>query len=127
MPLASWWKAIRHFKPAEFDSPDARGSGALHMERGIVEIVDDVREIVGEPLTINSGYRTAAHNRKVGGKPTSAHLHGWAVDIACATSDLRFKIVAAAVELVVPRIGIAPTFVHLDCDPNLPQGVVWLY
>ena len=35
----------------------------------------------GEPIVINSGYRSPQLNRKVGGAPTSNHLTGCAADI----------------------------------------------
>ena len=37
-----------------------------------------------EPLIVNSGYRSAAVNKAVGGAPTSNHLTGCAVDIRVA-------------------------------------------
>ena len=36
-----------------------------------------------EPIIINSGFRSAAVNKAVGGVPTSNHLTGCAVDIRC--------------------------------------------
>ncbi len=36
-----------------------------------------------EPIIINSGYRSAAVNKAVGGAPGSNHLTGCAVDIRC--------------------------------------------
>lgn len=40
-----------------------------------------VRDRVGAPLKINSGYRTPAHNRAVGGSPNSQHLFARAADV----------------------------------------------
>ena len=40
-----------------------------------------LRNKVGHPIVINSGYRSPQLNRKVGGAPTSNHLTGCAVDI----------------------------------------------
>lgn len=48
---------------------------ALMMER--------VREILGAPIVISSGYRCLALNRAVGSKDTSAHVWGGAVDFTC--------------------------------------------
>ena len=48
---------------------------ALMMER--------VREILGGPIVISSGYRSLALNRAVGSKDTSAHVAGRAVDFTC--------------------------------------------
>lgn len=36
-----------------------------------------------DPIIINSGFRSAAVNKAVGGVPTSNHLTGCAVDIRC--------------------------------------------
>lgn len=39
------------------------------------------RDILKQPIIINSGYRCQRHNREVGGKPGSYHLIGKAADI----------------------------------------------
>lgn len=52
------------------------------MEARLVWHLEALRRICGgRPLTIISGYRTEAHNRKVGGASRSRHLHGDAADI----------------------------------------------
>ena len=43
-----------------------------------------LRERYGEPIRINSGYRSPQLNRKIGGAATSNHLTGCAVDIRVA-------------------------------------------
>ena len=43
-----------------------------------------LRERYGEPIHINSGYRSPQLNRKIGGAPTSNHLTGCAADIRVA-------------------------------------------
>ena len=43
-------------------------------------LLEPARQIVG-PIIINSGYRSEAVNRKVGGVPKSQHLIGQAADI----------------------------------------------
>lgn len=40
-----------------------------------------IRDLLGKPVIINSGYRSRAHNRQVGGAPNSLHLSGMAADI----------------------------------------------
>lgn len=44
-------------------------------------ILDPLREYIGHPIIISSGYRNDAVNRLNGGSPTSAHLEGYAADI----------------------------------------------
>lgn len=40
-----------------------------------------IRDLIGKPILINSGYRSPAHNQAVGGASQSQHLNGMAVDI----------------------------------------------
>lgn len=47
------------------------------------ELMEAVRKILGHPIHINSCYRSSAINKLVGGKPTSMHLQGMAVDFVC--------------------------------------------
>lgn len=120
------WENVRYFKPEEFESPDAVGSGRL-MDEYFVSLLDQIRAKVKFPLVITSGYRTQAHNAEVGGKSESAHTRGHAADIACLTSGQRFKLIEAALSVGINRIGIGSTFVHLDVDHELPPNVIWTY
>lgn len=60
--------------------------GKMYMLAGFAE---RVREIVGEPLMITSGYRCAALNTYVGGSPVSQHILGEAIDIVCRKMPVR--------------------------------------
>lgn len=121
------WTQIKYFKPTEFNSPDKAGSGKTGMDLAFVKKLDNIRMRIGQPIKINSGFRTAAHNKKVGGVPDSAHLRGLAADLSVTDSAARFDIVRVAIDLGIRRIGIGPSIVHLDDDPTLPQEVIWLY
>ena len=48
---------------------------------GLVLALQRLRDEVGRPLRIVSGYRCRFYNRAVGGKWFSQHLHGRAADI----------------------------------------------
>jgi len=89
--------------------------------------LDRVREAAGIPLVLNCAYRSVAYERKKGRSGNSAHTRGLAVDIRCNTSANRYKIIRAALECGITRIGVGKTFVHLDSDTSLPQGVIWDY
>ena len=81
---------FKYFTYEEFDSPDVQGSGQM-MSEDLILILESVRNELGKPVVITSGYRTPAHNEKVGGKPNSSHLKGLAADIACKDSRYRFE------------------------------------
>ena len=45
--------------------------------------LDKVRELLGKPVNISSGYRCLQVNRRIGSKDTSQHLKGEAIDFKC--------------------------------------------
>jgi uncharacterized protein YcbK (DUF882 family) len=117
---------LRYFTYEEFDSPDVQGSGQM-MSKDLILILESVREQLGKPVVITSGYRTTAHNEQVGGKPNSSHLKGLAADIACKDSRYRFELVRELMEHGIDRIGIGDTFIHIDIDDSKSPDVIWTY
>ena len=83
---------FKYFTYEEFDSPDVQGSGQM-MSEDLILILESIRNELGKPVIITSGYRTEAHNEKVGGKPNSSHLKGLAADIACKDGKYRFELI----------------------------------
>lgn len=69
--------------------------GRMYQLAGFAE---RVREIIGKPLIINSGYRCVKLNNAVGGSLTSQHLYAEAIDIRVPgkTSSEVFRILAAS-------------------------------
>lgn len=47
----------------------------------VENVLDPLREAWGRPIIVNSGYRSAELNSKIGGAKNSQHLTGCAVDI----------------------------------------------
>lgn len=47
----------------------------------IIFVLDPIRRKYGKPICVNSGYRSPALNKAVGGAKNSQHLKGQAVDI----------------------------------------------
>ena len=104
----------RNFKLSEY----ASGCGApkLLLHPAIILGVQNIRDICGFPIRINSGYRSEAHNARVGGSPNSLHRLGMAVDLSPVSgkADELTKIITTATNLgFVTRI--YPNFVHVDC------------
>ena len=108
---------LKYFKISEFDSLDEPGSG-VNMDDDFLRMIDEARGIAGIPFKINSGFRTVARNKSVGGTLNSSHLKGMAADIHCADSASRLKIVNAAFFVGFTRIGISKTFIHIDINAS---------
>ena len=51
--------------------------------RSTAEKMDAIREMLGKPVLVSSGYRNAEVNALVGGSKTSAHMQGLGVDFTC--------------------------------------------
>lgn len=117
---------MTHFTLSEFDSPDIPGSGE-EMKSSFLRRLDEARELAGVPFKISSGYRTPEHNEAVGGVFNSSHTKGHAADIVIASSEHRYVIVRALIEVGFNRIGIANSFVHVDNDPAKTPNVIWTY
>jgi uncharacterized protein YcbK (DUF882 family) len=78
-----------------------------------------LRDEVGKPIKITSGYRSPEHNAKVGGVKSSKHITGEAADFKIA--GMTPKQVAAVIEKLIAAgkmeeggIGIYSTWVHYD-------------
>lgn len=68
-----------HFRVSEFACKD--GTDKILIDTTGVNKLELIRLWAGASVNINSGYRTADHNRDVGGSPTSKHMQGRAWDI----------------------------------------------
>lgn len=121
-------KESRYFKDAEFRRCTPACS-IEDMDQDFLDLMDDIRRRAGIPLVINCAYRSKAYDLSKCRTGNSAHTYGMAVDIRCNTGANRLKIVKAALECGVTRIGIGATFVHIDCGERvgLPSPTIWHY
>ena len=58
-----------------------KGEHLQNLQFVVEKICQPVREFFGKPVSVNSGYRSPALNKAVGGSATSQHCNGEAVDI----------------------------------------------
>lgn len=115
-----------YFKYSEFNCNCGKcGKGVADMQPELLTKLTIARDLAGIPFVIISAVRCPAWNAKQGGKTDSAHLRGYAVDVRTSTSSARLAIVRAALAAGFNRIGVYGTFIHMDCDPSLPQQVMW--
>ncbi len=68
-----------HFKLKEFASKD--GCDTVLVSDELLTMLERLRSYLNGTITINSGYRSVSHNKKVGGAASSQHLFGTAADI----------------------------------------------
>lgn len=94
-----------------------------HVKKELVRKLQKVRDRIGIPITVNSGFRCLFHNREVGSADTSAHLDGFAVDIKA--HDM-FVLLRACIK-EFDRIGIGGEYLHVDIDPRKTQFTYWIY
>lgn len=73
---------------------DARGidnrcdlTAAENLKNLVEQVLDPVREWYGKPVLVNSGFRSPALNRAVGGVPSSQHVKGEAADITAGSKE----------------------------------------
>ena len=71
----------------------------LRMQILIEQLLDPIRATWGGPITVNSGYRSPALNKAVGGVATSQHLKGEAADITVGSQEANKQLFDLIVEL----------------------------
>lgn len=106
------------------NKPDAQQLARL---TSTAQAMDEVRKLLGHPIRVNSGFRSAAVNRAVGGSPKSAHALGYAVDFVCPKFGDPMAICRAIVasgirfdQLIMEK----NRWVHLSFDPRMRQQVL---
>ena len=111
------------FRVREFRCRD--GSDTIMIDQTLAVLLQAIREHFNKPITITSGYRTAAHNKAVGGALYSQHCYGRAADIRVA--GVPVEQLAAYAETLLPgtggigrypaKAGRAAGWVHVDVRP----------
>ena len=109
-----------HFTLGEFASKD--GADLVKYSTELLALLETLRSYGGFTIAINSGYRTAAYNRAVGGASRSQHVEGTAADITVKKDG---KTVDAALIcclcqlLEFPGVAyISPRSLHVDARKN---------
>jgi len=112
----------KNFKVREFRCKD--GSDTILIDTNLVDALQAIRDHFGKAVNINSAYRTASYNKKVGGSSGSQHLYGTAADIYISGVDpLKIAMFVASlpyfqanggIGLYSRASGVTAGFVHVD-------------
>lgn len=115
-----------HFAESEFQrcSPSCHWSD---MSAAFMERLERFREIVAQPIYLNSAFRSMAWEESHHRSTTSMHTRGRAVDIRCTTNQQRLKFIRAALECGFNGIGIGRNYIHIDDRDSDMNPCMWLY
>lgn len=114
-------KLTDHFTWLEFESKDGAPMPPDVKEniKELAQNLEIIRAAAGRPIKINSGYRSPAHNSKVGGKVLSQHMLGRAADFVIPgmnTNEIH-SLVAKLIKdgkIKEGGLGLYPTWIHYD-------------
>lgn len=98
------------------------GCGFADIKPEVAEMCQIIRDAAGVPVSINSGCRCQAHNKKVGGVPNSFHTSGHAADLHSQLGGAKmYQLIHGLYNMgMLPNLEYckyypAKNFVHIDC------------
>ena len=91
----------------------------MRIDRDALEKLQKLRDLWGQPMTVNSAARCAQHNKDVGGAPRSRHLStetiaSTAFDIKMLDRRKRHEFMELARSVGFNGIGLYKSFIHID-------------
>lgn len=114
-------KLTENFSLPEFASKDGAffpDEVKANLEK-LAKNLQVLRDHLGKPIIINSGYRSASHNEKIGGASNSYHVKGMAADILIV--GLSPRMIHGQIQMLIDAgkmdqggLGLYDTFVHYD-------------
>lgn len=113
MDTSSNEKVGQHFKVKEFACKD--GSQVVFIDDYLCTVLDILRNKLGKPIIVTSGYRTPWWNEKCSGAKYSYHMRGMAADIK--VNGMKAKELAKKLDEIVPNgcgIIVYNNWVHFD-------------
>lgn len=125
---APHWSKVTGWRWPNFSPQElaCRGTGRIKISVDLMDRLQRLRKRLGKPIIINSGYRSPAHNKAVGGAPNSQHVKGQAVDCRMDNHDPAAFEAAARAEGFT-GFGFYPKqgFMHIDIGPKREWGTRW--
>lgn len=111
-----------NFKVDEFK---CKHCGVNQVQQSVIDLAQKIRTKLGNPISINSGYRCVTHNKAVGGVSNSQHVKGTAADLSSPSGALQIYLAVHDLWLhgEIPELGYCSlyprkNFVHVDTGPK---------
>ena len=112
-------KDTKNFKVSEFA---CHHCGENNIDQRVLDMAQTLRDELGVPVRVNSGYRCEKHNAKVGGVKGSFHTKGMAADLSCSLGAKemfqavqRLKQEGKLPDLCYCIMYTRKNFIHIDC------------
>ena len=128
--LCGWLERLRsRYNERYRPTPDPSRQGGERLAQRNVSIASEGSEYMEAPIVINSGYRSEAVNKAVGGAATSNHLTGCAADIRVSGMEqaLRYAVILLDIsdesredfdELLIERNARGAIWLHFAVRPT---------
>jgi uncharacterized protein YcbK (DUF882 family) len=133
-PVGATANVSSNFVAKEFDDPDPAAANHFTLiSPALVACLQRIRDALGTPITITSGFRTLYTNTRIGGALNSYHTLGLAVDITTYNRliDNTMQVIQSMLNIQqLPEIGgvgyyPGNHFIHLDVRPKVDGEVVY--
>lgn len=118
----------KNFKASEFA---CHHCGENKIDQKVIDLCQKIRDALGVPVRVNSGYRCAKHNAAVGGVRGSKHTLGMAADLSSSVNarDMFDKVKQLQAKGEIPELGYCilykrKNFIHVDIAKR-PSGNMW--
>ncbi|MEA2021076.1 MAG: D-Ala-D-Ala carboxypeptidase family metallohydrolase [Candidatus Caldatribacteriota bacterium] len=109
-------KVAKHFRLSEFTCPCCN---RVMLHPKLLGKLVELRDTLERPVYVNSGYRCAKYNQKIGGVVNSYHCIGLAADISVKDINL-IELLEVCENINFNGIGFyeKKNFLHLDVRPT---------
>lgn len=101
-----------------------------NLEQLVDKVLDPLREEFGEPIIVNSGYRSPALNKAVKGAANSQHVSGQAADITAGSKFGNKRLFILAQKLDLPFDQLIDernySWIHISHSPRNRKQVLHL-
>lgn len=113
-------KISKHFSLEElcktsqkFDNTPSRDV-VINLCYGVNNILEPLRNFLGKPVKVNSGFRSKEVNKAVGGVANSQHLYGLAADISLSQGDIDKAFIYLRTNNFCDQVLAGKSFIHIS-------------